>query len=160
MKKIYSCYKIVLLSILAVSCSVAEAQVSSYNFSQAEGTYTALGVGATTSFTATDDNVTGNITIPFTFTYSGTGYTGCKISTNGFLTLGTGTTPSTTVYTPISNTGAAYNTSISGLGRDLVTTVKYQTLNSTPNRISMSPMSVITTRLRVDVKPATVMVSP
>ena len=115
MDKIYTRYKLAFLLLLVVCSSSLKAQVSSYNFSQVGGSYTALTAAATTLYTATDDAVSANITIPFTFTYSGTGYTGCKISTNGFLTLGTGTTPSTTVYTPISTATAAYSTAISGL---------------------------------------------
>jgi hypothetical protein len=46
-------------------------------------------------------------TIPFSFTFNSVAYTGCKISTNGFITFGT-TAPSangsTTGYTPLSAT--------------------------------------------------------
>ncbi len=109
---------------------------ATYNFSQTAGTYTALGGTATTAYTSTDDAVTGTaVTIPFTFTYAGTGYTSLRISTNGFLTLGNATTPGSGGYTPISATGGAYSTSISALGRDLNSTVKYETLGSSPNRI-------------------------
>jgi hypothetical protein len=118
---------------------MSSAQVSSYNFSQSTGTYSALGGGATTAFTLADDERTGNLTIPFTFTYSGTAYTTCRITTNGFLTLGTN--PSATEYFPISGTAAALNTAIAGLGADLNSTVKYQTLGSAPNRVFVAEWS-------------------
>jgi len=123
------------LLLLMGSANLTPAQVSSYNFSQAAGTYVAL-TGATAIYaTATDDAVSANIAIPFSFIYNGTGYTDCRVSTNGFLTLGTATTPGTTVYTPISSTVPAYNTAISGLGRDLNSKVRYQTLGVSPNQV-------------------------
>lgn len=111
---------------------------ATYNFNEYAGTYTTLSSSATTAFTATDDAVTATaVTIPFTFNYAGTGYSALRISTNGFITLGNATTPSsgTGGYTPISSTGGAYSTAISGFARDLNSTVKYETLGSSPNRI-------------------------
>ncbi len=140
MQRIYYRFKtttaLFLLMILGLK---SEAQVSSYNFSQTTGTYTALGAGATTAFTLTDDNKTANLTIPFTFTYSGTGYTTCRITTNGFLTLGSN--PADDEYLPISGAGGALSTAISGLGADLNSTLKYQTLGTTPNRIFVAEWS-------------------
>ena len=60
-------------------------------------------------------------TIPYTFTFDNIGYTGCKISTNGFITFGA-TAPaasgSTTGYAPLSAV-TAYSGAISALGRNL-----------------------------------------
>ncbi|MBL0357661.1 MAG: fibronectin type III domain-containing protein [Chitinophagaceae bacterium] len=140
MDKFYKNFRLpVLFSILLLCNSILKGQVSSYNFTQTTGTYTALGVGATTAFTATDDDKTANLTIPFTFTYSGTGYTSCRITTNGFLTLGSN--PSVTDYNPISGTAAATSTAISGFARDLNSTLKYQTLGTSPNRIFVAEWS-------------------
>jgi len=137
--------RIWLLLFIVFSSGISTAQVSSYNFSQSTGTYTALNTGATTLYTATDNAVTATaVNLGFTFTYSGTNYTNCRISTNGFLTLGNATTPSVSVYTPISNTGsAAYDLAIAGLARDLNATVKHQTLGTSPNRIFVTEWSSV-----------------
>lgn len=131
------CYLCVLL--IFAPTHTAQAQISSYNFSQNTGTYTPLDASATTLFTATDDAVNNTVTIPFSFNYLAVNYTNCKVSTNGFLTLNPpagGTNISATFYTPISNsTNTNYATAISGLGRDLNATVKYQTLGTSPNRV-------------------------
>ena len=107
----------------------ANAQVSSYTFAQTTGTFTTLtgavsGGGAILA-TATSsaggaaglDDVIYSVTgFPFSYTFNGTAYTGCSVSTNGFITFG-GTAPGTTLYAPI--TGAtAYNGAISAWGKD------------------------------------------
>lgn len=132
------------------------AQVSAYNFQQSTGTYTEI-TGGTVVATATGTSGAASLddviydlpagTIPFSFTYDNVGYTGCKISTNGFITFGT-TAPaasgSTTGYTPLSAT-TAYNGAASALGRNLnayffsgvpaqTGEIRYQTLGATPNR--------------------------
>jgi hypothetical protein len=119
---------------LLFSVSAWSQTVASYNFAESTGTYSSL-AGATTDFTTTDNGVTTTaVVIPFTFVYNGVNYTTCRISTNGFLTMGNATTPSSSNYTPISSTTAAYNTAISALGWDLNSTVKHQTLGVSPNQ--------------------------
>lgn len=133
-----------------------QAQVSAYNFNQTTATYTAI-TGGTVVATATGttgaaslDDVIYDLpagTIPFTFSFDNVGYTGCKISTNGFITFGT-TAPAasgtTTGYVPLSAT-TAYSGTASALGRNLnayffsgnaaqTGEIRYQTLGSTPNR--------------------------
>jgi hypothetical protein len=146
----------VILLWLLISSFIANAQVSVYNFTQSTGTYTPItggGVIATATGTtgaASLDDVIYNIpdgTIPFNFNYDNNNYTGCKVSTNGFITFGTtfpSATGTTTGYAPISAT-TAYMGAASPMGRNLnayfftgVPTqtgeIRYQTLGSTPNR--------------------------
>ncbi|HEX2616629.1 MAG TPA: fibronectin type III domain-containing protein, partial [Flavobacteriales bacterium] len=86
-----------------------------------------------------DDEVSSALAIPFSFTFNGTGYTSCFVSSNGFLTFGA-TAPGGTNYTPISAGG--YAGAVSAFGRDLVNQgtagatfrVRSETLGSSPNR--------------------------
>lgn len=132
------------------------AQVSAYSFSQSGGSYTEI-TGGTVVATATGtsgaaslDDVIYNLpagTIPFSFTFDNVAYTGCNISSNGFITFGA-TAPAasgtTTGYVPLSAT-TAYAGAISALGRNLnayffsgnaaqTGQIRYQTLGSSPNR--------------------------
>jgi hypothetical protein len=91
---------------------------TSYNYSQAVATYTAI-TGGTVLFNTTsgmDDAVSGSVTIP-TFKFNNVNYTNIYVSTNGFITFGA-TIPTTTNYTPISST-ETYGGAISALGMDL-----------------------------------------
>ncbi|MFM7015973.1 MAG: T9SS type A sorting domain-containing protein [Bacteroidota bacterium] len=138
--------------ILGGSSLSSNAQVSLYDFTQSASTYTEL-TGATTLATATATTGTGSLddinytlangTIPFNFIFDGVVYTGCTISSNGYLTFGT-TVPTTTSYTPLSAT-TAYAGAIAALGGNLnayfvsgnaaqTGSISYQTLGSTPNR--------------------------
>ena len=150
------------IKILSVICILLFARntnaQTNYSFLQSTATYTPLSV-FTTVATATTDSAGGaatslnslittlpNGTIPFTFNYNGTGYTGCSISTNGFLTFGT-TAPSTTNTNPISST-AAYAGAVAAFGRDIIgtyrvanpgdadtiATIRYGVTGTTPNR--------------------------
>jgi len=142
MKKVYNYFKTTAILLLVISGLKSEAQGSSYNFTELAGTYTALGGTATTDFPATDNAVTASIALGFNFTYSGTVYTSCKISTNGFLRLdGAAGGPAVGNYVPISTTGANFNLAISALGCDLNATVKHQTLGTSPNRIFVAEWS-------------------
>jgi hypothetical protein len=138
--------------ILSGSHLIANAQVSLYDFVQSNGTYSEL-VGATTLATATTTTGAGSLddinytlaagTIPFSFVYDGVSYTGCTVSTNGYITFGS-TAPTTTSYVPLSAT-TAYAGAVSALGGNLnayfiagnalqTGSVSYQTLGATPNR--------------------------
>ncbi len=127
------------------------AQVSTYSFSSAAGTYTEI-TGGTVVATATGasgaaslDDVVYTLpagTIPFTFNFDGSGYTGFNLSTNGFITFGT-TAPLGGTYTPISAT-TSYAGCIAPIGRDLNSLfnisgytgeIRYQTLGTAPNRV-------------------------
>ncbi|PJJ68166.1 fibronectin type III domain-containing protein [Chryseobacterium geocarposphaerae] len=115
--------KKILLLFSFVIALITNAQVSSYSFVKSSGTYTAL-TGATTLETATANTLAGSldnnvypVTIPFNFSFNGVNYSSLNVSTNGFLTFGT-TAPSTSEYSPISNTGA-YSGAVSAFGGDL-----------------------------------------
>lgn len=108
------------LTLLLLVGNMSYAQVSTLTFTQSAGTYTPISGGiliATTTPAATQDDNVYNSTIPFNFVYDGNIRTDVRISTNGFITLGT-TSPSATEYNPISGT-AGYNGAIAPFGRDL-----------------------------------------
>jgi hypothetical protein len=117
-------------------------QTLPYSFSQASGTYTALTGGTSWQSGATigTNAISGSITIPFTFTFNGTGYTSLYISNNGFIAFGA-TTPSTTTYNPIS-ASTAYAGAIAGYGFNLINSavsgaapdISYGTYSTSPNR--------------------------
>lgn len=116
------------------------AQVAAYTFSQSAGTYAALAspTNIHTTSASTWDDAVASVTIPFTFTFNGVGYTSCSVNTNGYITFG-GTTSATNLYLPISdNTG--YAGAVSALGMDLYSmattggNIVYQTLNSAPDQ--------------------------
>ena len=126
-----------------------KAQVADYTFAQTSGAYTSISGGtvvATATSTNSLDNAIYNVpsgTIPFTFLFNGTGYTGLNISTNGFITFGT-TAPSSSNYTPISNS-ATYEGAISAFAGDLNTMynvgtppvtgeIRYEIVGTAPNR--------------------------
>ncbi|WP_181369480.1 GEVED domain-containing protein [Flavobacterium album] len=106
------------------------AQVASYTFTQSNGTYTAI-TGGTLHGTAIDDN-NYSFTLPFTFTYNGTGYTVARPTSNGFLVLG-GSAPSTSQYTPLSS--GTTNFAISAMARDLNSTIRSEVIGTAPNRV-------------------------
>ena len=92
----------------------SHAQVSLYSFSQTSEAYAPISgnvlaiATATSGATTSLDSYIANIpdgSFPFPFNFNGVNYTGANMSSNGFITLGT-TTPSTTLYTPISSSVA------------------------------------------------------
>ncbi|MFN1218588.1 T9SS type A sorting domain-containing protein [Chryseobacterium kwangjuense] len=122
------------------------AQVSSYGFTQAAGTYNQISgtvLGAATG-NASATNLNSNVyplTLPFDFVFNGTAYNSLNVSTNGFVTFGA-TTPSTTTTTPISST-TAYDGAISVFGRDISSVfdiggatgdISWETTGIAPNR--------------------------
>lgn len=124
-------------------------QVNAYTFSQTSGTYTDI-TGGTVLITASSNTLGNagfpdeqiyNISIPFTFTFNGAGYTSLNVSANGFVTFGP-TAPTGTNYTPISST-ETYAGAISAWGRDLsgmfnlggrTSTLRWETVGVAPNR--------------------------
>ncbi|MFN5346751.1 MAG: T9SS type A sorting domain-containing protein [Bacteroidota bacterium] len=145
--------KLLMTFLLLIACHFyAKAQVSLYDFTQSNGTYTEL-IGATTLATATATTGAGSLddinytlaagTIPFSFVFDGLSYTGCTVSTNGYITFGS-TAPTTTSYIPISAT-TTYSGAVSALGGNLnayfisgnatqTGSIRYQTIGTTPNR--------------------------
>lgn len=114
-------------------------QVSSYSFSQSSGTYTAI-TGGTSHNTTQSDNANYSFTLPFTFTYNGTGYTVARPTTNGFLVLGANA-PSTSNYTPLSS--GTTNFAISAFALDLRSIVRSEVLGTAPNRIYVCQWSSV-----------------
>lgn len=129
------------------TCVQIQAQVSLYSFAQSNETYSEITGGTilgTSTATSTFDSQVWNIadaTIPFSFNFNGTAYSGCNVSSNGFITFGV-TAPLTTTTTPISTTTAyagaisAWGTNTSGVFvASLITgEVRYEVVGSAPNR--------------------------
>lgn len=62
------------------------AQVTSYTFSQSSGTYAALPT-STTLFTSGWDDGVATVTVPFTFTFDGVGYTSASNNSKDYFTF-------------------------------------------------------------------------
>ncbi len=128
------------------------AQVANYIFSRSNTPYTEI-AGGTVLGVATDnvfdevlslDDVIYNVpngTFPFPFTFNGNTYTGCNVSTNGFLTFGA-TAPTNNNYNPISSS-AAYSGAVSAWGRDINSVynvngatgeMRWEVVGTAPNR--------------------------
>ncbi|MCW3083969.1 MAG: hypothetical protein JWP12_1335 [Bacteroidetes bacterium] len=110
---------------------------TSYNYTQAVGTYTAITGGTVWlngASTSMDDVVSGAVTIP-SFTYNNVAYTTAYICTNGFISLGS-TVPGTTDYNPISSLNTYAGGVISAFGVDLnksttgTPEIRYQTVGN------------------------------
>ncbi len=140
------------IGILLLFVFSANAQVSSYAFSQSGSVYTPLTAARTIVFTATaeatadpglgnDQNFTLVAgTLPFPFIFNGTAYTGVNINTNGYITFGS-TLPVSSDKNGLTNT-TSWDGSIIAVGRDLSANtnaanlgeISYQVLGSAPNR--------------------------
>jgi len=84
----------------------------------------------------TGDDATMTVSIPFTFTYNGTGYTQVSICTNGWVALGS--TTSTTYTNDLCTTSGPDLNKLCPFWDDLNNTVNgisYTTLGTAPNRI-------------------------
>ena len=137
------------LVMLVVGIGSVLGQVNAYTFAQTTGTYADI-TGGTVLITASSnafgnagfpDEQIYNISIPYTFTFNGVGYTSLNISSNGFITFGATATTATN-YNPISST-EAYAGAISAWGRDLsgmfsvggkTSTLRWETVGTAPNR--------------------------
>jgi hypothetical protein len=136
------------------------AQVSAYTFAQSTGTYTPITGGTVLATAAVSGNQFDSQvwtiapgSFPFSFTFNGTGYTGCYISSNGFITFGTAA-PSAFTTTPLSTTIASTGGKIAAWAGDLNTfggvagrtgEVRWETVGVAPNRevvIQLSNWSV------------------
>lgn len=113
-----------LIALILCGITGANAQASLYGFSASAGTYTAI-TGGTVIATATDGTPTldsyasSQITLPAAFTYGGSVYTECSVSSNGHLSFGT---PTTSPYTTdILTTSTAGNAILAPFAADLVT---------------------------------------
>jgi hypothetical protein len=99
-----------------IGAGSAQAQVSTYSFAVAAGTYTDLGtsgtaIGAAQGVTSNDDDTSNELPIGFNFTYNGTTFTRFMFNTNGFIKLGTAgmTGPSSDALFATTRTGTTTN---------------------------------------------------
>uniref|UniRef100_UPI004047AD58 fibronectin type III domain-containing protein n=1 Tax=Flavobacterium sp. TaxID=239 RepID=UPI004047AD58 len=126
--------KITLILFALFTCWQINAQVSSYGFSQNNGTYSEI-TGGTVLGVATndDDNFNAN-PIGFSFVFNGITYTQFSVNANGFIALGATITSS---YTAISS--GATNNIISALNGDLngsaTGELSYQLSGTAPNQV-------------------------
>lgn len=117
-----------LFALLLTHHASAQLVSSYYNFSQSTGTYTPI-TGGTLIVANTDPSPSGNdsaaiddytytpTTIPFSFTFNGTAYTQVNISSNGWISFGSG---SYIGSDGISGSGGNFSGVISGMGMDLM----------------------------------------
>lgn len=131
-----------LFVMLMINGSILGQVSTSYSFSSTSETYSPLSSPTLlfpTSGSTWKDGVSSSLAIPFNFTFNGTSYNSCYVSTNGFITFGSA--PGASNYIPISNTTSpnTYSGAISAFGRDLYSTqsgnnIVYGTVGTTPNR--------------------------
>ncbi len=135
------------LALLLSGYNTADAQVSTYGFSQSSGTYTPITGGAVLGI-ATDNTGSTNLnsdvyplTLPFNFVFNGTSYDALQVSSNGYVTFGT-TVPGGSITSPILG-GLAYEGAISVFGRDISSVyningvtgdITLETVGTAPNR--------------------------
>lgn len=130
--------RVILLLCLGILFSFqSTAAVSTYNFSQSSGTYTAISGGTVLGDTTNDDNSFTAVTIGFTFYFNGKTYTQASVNTNGYIALGS--TALSNSFTVISDTASgSSNNVISALNYDLQgqtgSVLRYRTTGTAPNR--------------------------
>ena len=113
---------------------VAQAQVSSYSFSQSSGTYAPISGGTVLGVPGNDDTSFPDNPIGFTFWYNGQAFTRFSVNSNGFIALGTTVVSS---YNALSfgssnNVVAALCADIQG---DATTgNLRFETIGTAPNR--------------------------
>jgi hypothetical protein len=119
--------KITFILFALFTCWQINAQVTSYAFSQSNGTYTALSAPTIlASQTATSgtsagalDDVNYTLALPFNFNFAGVNYTSGTnifVNSNGFVSFGA-TAPTAGTYGPIGSTNV-YNGALSAFGLD------------------------------------------
>lgn len=137
--------------ILIICCLYGSlySQVRNYGFEKSIETYeeisdgTVLATATGNSYGDSFDSVIRNIpagSIPFDFIFNDIVYTGCNVSSNGFITFGA-TAPSGTSYTPISST-TSYSGAISAWGADIngsyfsstTSNISWKVVGNAPNR--------------------------
>ncbi|HTN45641.1 MAG TPA: T9SS type A sorting domain-containing protein [Flavipsychrobacter sp.] len=126
-------------SLLLTTASYAQ-PASSYSFSSASGTYTEVSAAGTvlTAMNA-DTYISPFLNIGFTFTYEGVPYTQFKMSSNGFISLGAGTSALTT--NNLSTANAASRPIIAPLWDDLDgnatggSVAAYEVTGTSPNQV-------------------------
>ena len=139
-----------LVSFFALHSS--NAQLSSYSFQSASGSFTAITGGTVLGSTSNDEQVFNNNTtgeaapqtdigfpIGFNFIYNGSVFDRFAVNTNGWILLGAGTFSIAGTTTPISNTSTAgFANILSIMGRDLQgqtgSELSYKLIGSSPTR--------------------------
>ena len=125
---------VILIIFFALSITLA-AQISYwYTFSSSAGTYSTI-TGTSVPSAIGDDVISDPVNIGFTFNYGINSYTQVKISSNGYVTLGTSTGGTSTYYRDVATT--YYCPVIAPLWDDtyLNGSAKYLLSGSAPNRI-------------------------
>jgi hypothetical protein len=105
-------------TVFLATTTTSQAQVSSYSFSQTNGTYAPITGGtilAQNSGTTTFDTDGWPVTLPFPFNFNGNPYTSAYVNSNGGMTFGTTTSTGSAL---ISST-TTYSGAIAAMNRDL-----------------------------------------
>ena len=139
MKKFY------LLIIVCLLYLTSYSQISSYTFTQTNGTYQELTTNRTVLATATANTIAGSfdtanwdVTLPFAFTFGSGTHTTCNINSNGFLVFGTVTSAGTSPISAIT----AYDGAVAAWARDIngafdpsfESSVSWEVIGTAPNR--------------------------
>lgn len=110
-------HHLLLAGFVACAVSSVHAQVSTYEFSQSNGTYSAI--TGTSLISSSWDNDLATYTFPSgSFTFNGVAYTEVKVNSNGYVTFGS-TASQAAGLLPISAT-TGYAGAVSAFGRDLM----------------------------------------
>ncbi len=116
------------------------AQVGAYAFTAVGGTYTPLVGGTAVTSIQVDDALSAAITLPFTFTFNGIGYTAIKMSSNGWMTFNTAATTNN-LTNDLDLSATTIRPLLAPLWDDIDGTTanggaaSYQTSGVTPNRV-------------------------
>jgi hypothetical protein len=127
--------KITLILFALFTCWQINAQVSSYAFSQSNGTYSEI-IGGTVLGVATNDDASFNAQpIGFSFVYNGVTFTQFSVNANGFLALGATVASSYTALTDgtSNNVVAALNGDLQG--NATTGELSYQLSGTAPNQV-------------------------
>lgn len=149
LSKLHVCMKSFVLLLFSIfGMTLSQAQVSSYLFSQSNGSYTEI-TGGTVLATATGnaigapslDSGVFPVTLPFPFTFNNQSYNDISVSVNGYIVFG-GTAP--TSSTPISGT-TVYDGAVAAFGRDINSvfdiagktgSLSWEVSGTAPNRVA------------------------
>ena len=149
LSKLHVCMKSFVLMLFSIfGMTLSQAQVSSYVFSQSNGSYTEI-TGGTVLATATGnaigapslDSGVFPVTLPFPFTFNNQSYNDISVSVNGYIVFG-GTAP--TSSTPISGT-TVYDGAVAAFGRDINSvfdiagktgSLSWEVSGTAPNRVA------------------------
>jgi hypothetical protein len=124
--------------LLGAAFGNAQAQIDTYQFSAAQGTYTVLPATANSASILSDDAVSGAIPIGFSFALDGLPYTNVFASSNGFLSFNSAA--STSLTNSLANGNASDFPLLAPLWDDLSgsgtgAAASYQTTGTAPNRV-------------------------